>query len=62
MSRITLRCKMQDNGFTAYYGRELSLAECREIMGCTVDGPRDCGECPVLEVGIIKKQGRKAAA
>ena len=50
LTKYTLRCKMQDNGFTQTCGRELTLAECRELFKCGETGPIDCSNCPVLEI------------
>lgn len=52
---ITLRCKMQDNGFRRAAGRALRLAECREKFRCNEDGPH-CANCTLLEIQIPKQK------
>ena len=43
---LTMRCKMQDNGFTQFYRRALSIQEMRNLCGCEVP----CNQCPCLVI------------
>jgi len=43
--KLTLRCKMQDNGIKQCLG-ERTISECRKLFECGVN----CADCPCLEV------------
>ncbi len=53
---IAMRCKMQDNGFTQFYGRALSIQEMRNLCGCEVP----CNQCPCLVISGGGNDERKA--
>jgi len=56
MSRLILRCRMQDNGFKQSYQRELTIKECKELFDCS---EYSCANCTMLQVvNNIKKRKR----
>ena len=44
---LVMRCKMQDNGFTQFYGRHLTVEEMRTLCNCGIP----CNQCPCLVMG-----------